>query len=189
MSNMMPMSKTVQHAGMAGNVLLCDRCGARQELTLPQPMDSVAALMKAWGKAHAKCKGNRVAFREATELDEWPISDDTGMSSKAIYRHMRGGVTGDFPYPLDPDDFGRCYRLLLLAPEWRLRISEMAQHGKGWAALSSAWDELTALYEEESPRGTAPKLYARMKELLAAPPTEMKAASPAPSHTTGEPGA
>jgi hypothetical protein len=69
--------------------------------------------------------------------------------------------------PYDPDDFGRCYRLLALAPEWRARIAEMAAYGDEWAALSAAWDELTALYEAEAPShtGTAPKLYFRMREL------------------------
>lgn len=171
--DMMPMSKNVRHAGMAGNVLLCNRCGARQPLSVPCSIDTFVELTKAWGKAHAKCRGDTMAFRQAATLDAWPDSDDTGMSSKAIYRHMRNGPafaadfrSGGVPHPLDPSDFGRCYRLLNLAPDWRARITEMAQHGPEWAALSGAWDELTALYEEELPHGTAPRLYARMKALL-----------------------
>jgi hypothetical protein len=162
---MMPMAKGAEHVGMAGSTLLCNRCGARQELTLPQPMDSVAALMKAWGKIHAKCSGNTRAFRDATSLQGWPTSDDTGMSSKAIFNHMRGRPS-DGRYPLDPDDFGRCHRLLALAPEWRNRIGEMAAYGAEWAALSAAWNELETLYREELPSGTCPRLYARMKALM-----------------------
>lgn len=172
-------SKNADHVGMAGNTMLCDHCGARQELTVPQPVGSVVALIKAWTKAHAKCTGNQRAFRDATSLSDWPESDDTGMSSKAIYRHMQRGPAfaedafrfggARVPFPLDPGDFGRCYRLLALAPQWRGRMNEMAQHGGGWAALAPAWDELTAVYEAEvgaTYRGSAPKLYARMKELL-----------------------
>ena len=108
----------------------------------------------------------------------WIVSDDTGLSSRAIWAHMmgvtptRGGLTF---HPLDPDDFGRCYRLLLRVPEWGARIGEMARHGPVWAALAAAWDELTALYEEEVGPGLdeqrryfgkrAPRLYDRMKEL------------------------
>jgi hypothetical protein len=167
---MMPMAKGVEHAGMAGNTLLCNRCGARQELTLPQPIDSVVALMKAWGTAHAKCSGSRRAFRDATSVYDWATSDDTGMSSLAIYNHMKCGVS-DGRFPHDPDDFGRCYRLLALAPDWRRRITEMGGYGTEWQALSAAWGELEALYLKELPRGTCPKLYARMKSLVA-PPSE-----------------
>jgi hypothetical protein len=163
-----------EHVGMAGNVLLCDHCGARQELTVPQPVDSVVALMRAWSKAHAKCRQTPgvSAFRHAASLEQWPMSDDTGISSKAIYQHMRTGYAAPDrwggTYPRDPADFGRCYRLLLLAPSWRSRITEMSQYGGEWAALAGAWDELTALYEEEvgsSHRGSAPRLYERMKAL------------------------
>lgn len=167
----MPATKTVQHTGLAGSTMLCNRCGARQELTLPQPMDSVAALLKAWAKAHKKCVGDRRAFRDATSIHDWRASDDTGLSSIAIYQHMRGeqvekdSFDRSTPYPHDPGDFGRCHRLLALSSAWRARIGEMAKYGKVWAALVAVWDELDALYLEELPAGTCPKLYARMKEL------------------------
>ena len=105
----------------------------------------------------------------------WIVGDDTGLSSTAIWAHMMGTAPaerfGHVAYPLDPDDFWRCYRLLLLVPEWRARIGEMAQYGPVWAALAGAWDELTALFEEEigpgmaRAYGRAPRLYARMKAL------------------------
>ena len=101
----------------------------------------------------------------------WIVGDDTGISSRAIWTHMMGlpkvpEWAGN--WPLDPSDFGRCYRLLGLMPAWRPRMGEMASYSKQWAALVAVWDELTALYEEEVPnhRGSAPKLYDRMHELL-----------------------
>lgn len=104
----------------------------------------------------------------------WVVGSDTGMSSKAIWSHMVNGCAerawGSVYYPLDPDDFGRCYRLLLRVPEWRPRIGEMAVYGPEWAGLAAAWDELTNLYEQEigpgfDREGRAPKLYARMKDI------------------------
>jgi hypothetical protein len=86
----MPVSEKIRHAGMVGDTLVCNRCGARQQLTLPQPVDSVVGLMKGWGKTHAKCRGNTSALRQANSLADWPLSDDTGVSSKAIYTHMTG---------------------------------------------------------------------------------------------------
>ena len=63
--------------------------------------------------------------------------------------------------PHDPDDFGRCHRLLQAFPEWRSRLDEMRAH-PGWGPLVDAWSELEALYAEEIQSGKAPKLYARM---------------------------
>lgn len=42
----------------------------------------------------------------------------------------------------------------------------MGAHSPEWAALAGAWSELTALYIEERPSGMAPRLYARMRELI-----------------------
>jgi hypothetical protein len=167
-SSMMPMSKKVQHAGMVDNTFVCNRCGSRYELALPMPIFMLTASIKAWEKEHAKCKGNTSAIREAKKLVDWPSCDDTGISSRAIYAHMTGrrpqsSTFGNHPH--DPSDFGRCYRLLQLAPEWVPRMVEMAQYTQVWARLAEVWPELTRLYEEELPAGTCPRLYARMKDL------------------------
>lgn len=45
-------------------------------------------------------------------------------------------------YPYDAADFGRCFRLLEVIPEWRARLSEMAAHGEQWAALVATWPTL-----------------------------------------------
>lgn len=112
-----------------------------------------------------------------TEL-EWIVSDDTGVSSKAIWAHMMDAKVTPKPwgsYPHDPADFGRCYRLLKRFPAWRSRIGEMAQYGEEWAALAGAWDELEALFESEAREmamdrlswWSAPLTYNRMKLILA----------------------
>lgn len=103
---------------------------------------------------------------------DWIGGRDTGASSVAIWSHMMGArSSGSFPY--DPSDFGRCYRLLTLAPEWRARIGEMAKYSKTWARLAARWDELTALFEAETGAGGlatadvyggAPRTYAAMLE-------------------------
>ena len=107
--------------------------------------------------------------------NEWIAGPDTGISSVTIWRHMMGlpksrewhtdGV------PLDPDDFGRCYRLLVAVPEWLPRVGEMAVYAE-WAPLVGAWDELTALYERDIDRsgphhrGRSDALYGRMQTLV-----------------------
>jgi len=111
---------------------------------------------------------------------EWLLGDDTGVSSEAIWRHMMGRRQRDgyFNYPSDPDDFGRCHRLLCLIPEWRARMPEMAKHGKVWAGLVARWEEVTQSYRAEVrssggqdpdgerwTRGSAPATYNLMKSI------------------------
>ena len=104
----------------------------------------------------------------------WIAGSDTGSSSKAIWRHM---MTGDAvedrwgaSYPHDPDDFGRCYRLLELMPDWRPRMVEMVKYNAEWRALVGAWDELTVMYAQAiaANQKYARPMYDRMHALLSA---------------------
>lgn len=103
---------------------------------------------------------------------DWIAGDDTGCSSRAIWAHMSGAKrrVSASDYPHDPSDFGRCYRLLALVPEWRPRIAEMAVYGPHWAALVGVWDDLEAMYETAldtvGPYGRAQELYDCMTTLL-----------------------
>jgi len=105
-----------------------------------------------------------------TEI-EWLLSGDTGISSETILAVMTGSKMGGVfraDHPHDPSDFGRCYRLLNYFPEYKKRLGEVSNRYKKWKPLVDNWNELTALYVEESKNknGRAPKLYAKMCELL-----------------------
>lgn len=111
--------------------------------------------------------------------NEWILSGDTGVSSKTIWAVMMGvatepgqrcGFTSKPPaltcdIPLDPADFGRCYRLLQLFPEWRRGITKMGEIFPKWKPMADRWDEMERLYEEEYPSGKCPRLYDLMQEL------------------------
>lgn len=113
-----------------------------------------------------------MALKES--LYEWLAGRDTGLSSRAILAWMERDLTvasmngNRFPYPEDPDDLGRCIRLLNIEPAYRERIAEMAAISPQWARLVDHWDELEKLYYDEVPnhRGLAPRCYARMRELI-----------------------
>jgi hypothetical protein len=80
----------------------------------------------------------------------WLAGDDRGLSSENIACHMVGlheRVSGFTPS--DPDDLGRCLRLLERFPEWKSHIGEMTQYGKEWAALVPHWDELAQMMADE----------------------------------------
>ena len=108
-------------------------------------------------------------------LAEWHAGSDTGSSSKSIAAKM-SGVSPDrygWAYPHDPDDLGRCLRLLRLIPEWQPRISEMAECGHMWRRLVPHWEELSRSMEGEcglfwEKAKAAPKTYAMMRKILEA---------------------
>jgi hypothetical protein len=99
----------------------------------------------------------------------WLGNGDTGTSSLTIWHVMHGSRQKHADIPYDPADFGRCYRLLQVMPAWRARLTEVVAVYPDWAPLVAVWDELTALFELESPAGTCPRLWARMRELRGAP--------------------
>jgi hypothetical protein len=108
------------------------------------------------------------------DAEGWVGNGDTGTSSLTIWAVLMRRVSphGHMDIPYDPDDFGRCYRLLKVMPSWRERLAEVAAVCPQWAPFVEAWGELTALYEDELENGPvtkgvrmAPRLYARMREL------------------------
>lgn len=109
------------------------------------------------------------------ELLKWLAGDDTGISSLALIAHMEhnegiAAMNGSFGmgHPRDPADLGRCIRLMDIESSYRDRILEMSFYSRQWARISVNWTELESLYREEAPahHGSAPRTYARMKELL-----------------------
>jgi hypothetical protein len=108
---------------------------------------------------------------------DWPACLDTGVSSEAIWHHMMGRswepvLRQHDNHPHDPQDLGRCLRLLA-APwaiklGWRARLGEMAAYGAAWTRLAGAWEELEGLYrvEREAGENAPPQLHERMKGLL-----------------------
>jgi len=78
---------------------------------------------------------------------EWLGSNDTGSSSKAIALTALGKMPNEPIYPSDGDDFGRCYRLLKIAPEARRGLDQLEREGGPvWRALVPRWREIEAAY-------------------------------------------
>lgn len=97
---------------------------------------------------------------------QWPGNGDTGLSSRALFNHFTRGRAHEANAPLDPSDFGRCYRLLNadFAQGWAERINDMAVYPE-WAPLVPHWGEITKLYEEEKDPDSAPKTWALMNKI------------------------
>lgn len=106
-------------------------------------------------------------------LTAWLKTDDTGQSALWIARVLYSSERPDLNipdhgnhHPQDPSDFGRCYRFLRAVPGSRDRMPLVAGTSEQWDALWSHWDELEKLYEQESPTGSCPVLFDRMKQLF-----------------------
>ncbi len=97
----------------------------------------------------------------------WLFGPRTGLSSQTMCCFfLTGEAMGRYHCePADPSDFARCLGLLEAVPEWRKRIPELATLSDPWRQLVKNWDQLEALFHEESPSGECPKLFERMIKL------------------------
>lgn len=101
------------------------------------------------------------------DAGQWMTGGDTGMSSKTMLAIWLGAKSGRFHFPLDPSDFGRCWRLVEKIPAIREAFPRIGAVYPPIAPYLDNWDELSGLYTAavESGTGKAPELYQRMKEL------------------------
>lgn len=95
-------------------------------------------------------------------LEAWLDSDDTGSSSLYMAWCLSGGQFGYWQgrnqpepaYPRDPDDLGRCIRLIEAVPEFGGKIPEMAHRGSHWLAVTTNWARWVEMYYDENDDGT-----------------------------------
>ena len=80
----------------------------------------------------------------------WIVGDDTGASSEDLWAHMLGVARRYVDHPYDPDDIGRCFRLLDQVPQWKSRLPEMAHYSDAWKYLVENWDKIRACMEAET---------------------------------------
>ena len=151
--------------GAPGEAGHCQHCGQGLGITFPQSLNVMVAAMKAFTKDHARCTTKAWSEPVPQTPEEWVKGRDTGTSSMTICSVMAGRPLDRADIPHDPDDFGRCYRLLQLFPAWKFRLGELAVRYPEWELLVREWADLESRYEEELQSGSCPKLYAKMKEL------------------------
>lgn len=97
---------------------------------------------------------------------EW-LAGGAGISSMVIFFTMfdaKDSLT-HLATPSDPSDFGRCYRLLELFPEWKSRLYKLRAVSVKWGTFVDNYAAMEKLWVEERSNATAPKLYKFMKEL------------------------
>lgn len=104
-------------------------------------------------------------------LAAWLDCDDTGASSLYMAYVLcldrlnvwRGRKAPGNHYPQDPDDLGRCIRLIEAVPEFGGLIPEMADRGAHWTAVTSNWADWVEMYQA----GATDRFYTAMKDAFA----------------------
>jgi len=99
-------------------------------------------------------------------INFWHRSLDKGASSismwKVLSKVFSGESSEEIYIPYDSADFGRCVRLLDLIPEWKPRLSEVAEISSQWKLIIDNWEELENRYragEKFSIQGGVPESY------------------------------
>lgn len=146
----------------------------------------VGAIMKELGRQHpglpadnrmsmvveaanlicAEFEREPVASLPAVGFPAWLGSDDTGASSlfmASVLSHRQ--IHAEKAYPRDPDDLGRCIRLLGAVPEFADRLHLMSSQGPQWAAVVANWEQWTRMYNDENDDGS--ELYDAMQAAYA----------------------
>lgn len=94
----------------------------------------------------------------AMGLKAWLDSDDVGASSEYMAWALSdydqqvlfwGRNSPHLAYPHDPDDLGRCIRLIEAVPEFGGKIPEMAHRGKEWLAVATNWADWVEMYNAD----------------------------------------
>lgn len=162
--------------GKIGEIGYCTRCGEGLEFDLPLPVTMAVAMMAQFCWDHRCCPaGMKHQEPPVSTPQEWIASRDVGISSMAIWTVMTGDkhpyiqrgksyhVRWSNEHPCDSVDFGRCYRLLKLFPDWRPRLGEVSTRFPWWKPFVEHWDELTALYEKTLVPGDGTSMDERAK--------------------------
>ena len=136
---------------------ICDRNYQNNAMYSVKQIDGMACcpICEQPAVCHGKSSEVRTVF--------WFLTGNTGISSKAIAKHMNGitakSYLGSLP-PLDKSDRLRCIKLLELIPEWIPRLDEMKRYdakkqegivinNSGISAYNNSWSKQIPLIVSE----------------------------------------
>lgn len=165
--------KRGDHVTIRNSDLFCSHCGAKQTVPYPIDISVFVAMGNAFTKVHANCEKTwrqpepDPAWDTARRAHFWWQNGERGQSSEVIFAVMTGeGVPRHRAHPLDPDDFRRCYLLLITLPEWRENMAFLKPISPAWNNLVDRWDELTAMLEEMMAGEKSTAMYDLMQKLI-----------------------
>ena len=152
--------------------LFCEKCGGEYKITYPIGIDEMSKTMKVFAGIHKDCEQTWTEPKpDQTEsikekANFWMANGEHGMSSKSMWFFFMGVCDNRISYPYDPDDFSRCYKLLEMVPEWKIRLPELKTLSRQWSNLVDNWDELNRLYEDMKVNHKANGMYELMQKCI-----------------------
>lgn len=167
-----PPHATGGHVVLGGShELRCLHCGESESIPTNTTINVWKAYADDFGKAHRSCAPSVKAIHRfqwrKNDPHDWERSWVTGVSSLTLFAAVTGTTRTPYGYPHDPADFKRCIDFVrsMDAWSWETMLEPVVTRCKHWEFFIPVWDELVALYDEEYPTGTAPKLYDRLRAL------------------------
>lgn len=146
----------IKHTTMRNQKLFCLNCGGEYNLKFPIGIKEMTTKIDAFNNLHGDCEKTwQEPIADQSEniqhrANWWLAYGETGLSSKTMWNYFMLRQTSPVNHPYDPDDFSRCYKLLIAVPEWKERILELSKLSTAWKNLSENWDKLTQMYEQNT---------------------------------------
>lgn len=136
--------------------LFCLNCGGEFVLKSPMKITDVVKKTDAFNELHKDCEKtwSEPKSDQTKTIEEraiwWLANGETGMSSKTMVGCFMNYTNYPINHPYDPSDFGRCYKLLQVIPEWKsnLYMRKLKKLSIPWKNLYQNWEKLTEMYEE-----------------------------------------
>lgn len=136
---------------------ICDRKYGQASMYAVKEIDGIGCCPRC--DQPTQCHGATIEYRASF----WALTSDTGVSSKAIAKHMLNiAIEGMFGFqpPSDSSDRKRCIKLLELIPEWIPRLRDMYRYdvrkqegivinSSGISAYENSWSKQIPLILEE----------------------------------------
>jgi len=143
------------------------------------PVASVQALTEKLRQAALDAPPAEGMQHLSAKAQAWLKGGEQGLSSCTMFAICSGYLpdylqdcTRPKHYPADPDDFGRCQKLIEAVPEVAEANRQlMPTVSTVWSALITAWTAILSCMEDESPdwrtgKLSAPRTYDLMQEVI-----------------------
>ncbi|MBP9794118.1 MAG: hypothetical protein KBC56_08980 [Flavobacterium sp.] len=145
-----------EHVGLRNESVFCFNCGDQHIIPMPCQVNVMTDIIDGFTKRHFNCEKTWTepkpdeGLSVNQKMNFWLANGERGISANTIFQTISGvqALKGNPSHPHDPDDFGRCYKLLQAIPEWRSQMNKLRRLSIAWDNLVENWDKLTEMYEQ-----------------------------------------
>jgi hypothetical protein len=107
-----------------------------------QLIDQIHALRAGLNALEVAAQEAKERERVHLALFDWLLTGGVGLSSEQIIREYLGLESPTIDYPLDYQDFKRCYQLVNAIPEMNSAVEKLAFKSEHWLAIAKNWPDI-----------------------------------------------